>query len=92
MPCLSWLVNARNRGVRGSGPPGFRRGLDATDRAQHDNRAGTGHGLTCHAPPRCITRQASPHLVKLDAACTTPQLGWRAGRGQNATIPARPAK
>ena len=33
MPCLSWLVNARNRGVRGSGPPGFRRGLDATDRA-----------------------------------------------------------
>jgi hypothetical protein len=33
MPCLSWLVNARNRGVRGSGPPGFRRGLDATGRA-----------------------------------------------------------
>jgi hypothetical protein len=33
MPCHSWLVNARSRGVRGSGPPGFRRGLDATDRA-----------------------------------------------------------
>ena len=23
MPCLSWLVHARSRGVRGSGPPGF---------------------------------------------------------------------
>jgi hypothetical protein len=40
MPCLSWLVNARSRGVRGSGPPGFRRGLDATDRAGCSARRG----------------------------------------------------
>src|SRR4051794_7558755 len=26
MPCQPRLVHARNRGVRGSGPPGFRRG------------------------------------------------------------------
>src|SRR5438309_837548 len=29
MPCQPRLVHARNRGVRGSGPPGFRREADA---------------------------------------------------------------
>src|SRR5437588_2531662 len=44
MPCLSWLVNARNRGVRGSGPPGFRREPDATDRAGLFVLAGRARG------------------------------------------------
>jgi len=52
MPCLSWLVNARNRGVRGSGPPGFRRGLDATDRAGAFGPAWSGWGTVLETPAR----------------------------------------
>ena len=56
MPCLSWLVNARSRGVRGSGPPGFRRGLDATDRASLFGSV----GKSALAPP-CSSRCGRSH-------------------------------
>jgi hypothetical protein len=56
MPCFSWLVNARNRGVRGSGPPGFRRGLDATDRAGAFGSARSGWGTVQETPARELSR------------------------------------
>ena len=61
MPCFSWLVNARNRGVRGSGPPGFRRGLDATDRAGAFGPARSGWGTVLETPARELSRfRATP--------------------------------
>jgi hypothetical protein len=100
MPCLSWLVNARNRGVRGSGPPGFRRGLDATDRAFLRGAAGVGRvhdatnarcrlGLTWHTPPRCIARHGSQ--ISPGLAPHAPVLPGRP-RGVDTTIATRSAR
>jgi hypothetical protein len=107
MPCLSWLADARNRGVRGSGPPGFRREPDATDRASRRCAVPARGG-----PTGCMTRQSAAdwpgpdvsrtaqvhHTTGLrafgraDASCTIPQGRMGCRRGVNETTGSRSAR
>jgi len=87
MPCLSWLVNARNRGVRGSGPPGFRRGLDATDRAGAFGPARSGWGTVLETPARELSRfRATPWPQIATVRPARANEGDRAVRGRLRTL------
>ena len=87
MPCFSWLVNARNRGVRGSGPPGFRRGLDATDRAGAFGPARSGWGTVLETPARELSRfRATPWPQIATVRPARANEGDRAVRGRLRTL------